>query len=66
MKVYLLTFRFFTTAENLHTYNTRGRKNYAVIKTIPKSTAYGLNFIKHKAESERNEATRHINTIEKN
>ena len=32
----------------------------------PKSTTYGQNSVKHKATSEWNEVTRHINTIEKN
>ena len=62
MEVYLLL----TSAYNQHAYNARGRKNHAIIKTSPKSTAYGLNSVKHKAASKWNKITRHINTIEKN
>ena len=57
---------FFTTAENQHLYNTRGRRNNTIIKTTSKSTTYGLNSVKHKAASEWNEVTKHINTTEKN
>ena len=34
---------FFTTSENQHPYNTRGRKNNTIIKTLSSSTTYGLN-----------------------
>ena len=43
---------FFTTAENQHLYNTRGRSNNSIIKTISKSTTYGLNSVKHRAASD--------------
>ena len=57
---------FFTTSENQHSYNRRGRKNNTIIKTLSNSTTYGLNSVRHRAASKWNEITRAINTIEKN
>ena len=54
---------FFTTLENLHSYNTRTRKNNTIIKTLPNSRTYGLYSVRHRAIPEWSEITRTINTI---
>ena len=56
---------FFTTSENQHPYNTRGRKNSTIIKTFNSAT-YTLNSARHRAVSEWNEITRTINNIDQN
>ena len=56
---------FFNTLENQHPYNTRGRKNNAVIKALSNSTTYGVNSDIHRAASEWNGITRTTNTIGK-
>ena len=43
---------FFTTLENLHSYNTRTRKNNTIIKTLPNSRTYGLYSVRHRAITE--------------
>ena len=57
---------FFTTSENQHPYNTRGRKYNTIIKTLSNSTTYVLNSLRHRAASEWNEITRTINTRDQN
>ena len=57
---------FFTTSENKHPYNTWGRKNNTIIKTLSNSTTYGLNSVRHRTASEWNEITKTINTIDQN
>ena len=54
---------FFTTLENLHSYNIRTRKNNTIIKTLPNSRTYGLYSVRHRAITEQSEITRTINTI---
>ena len=43
---------FFTTLENLHSYNIRTRKNNTIIKTLPNSRTYGLYSVRHRAITE--------------
>ena len=57
---------FFSTSENQHPYNTRGRKNNTIMKTLPNSTTYVLNSVRHRAVSKWNETTKTINTIDQN
>ena len=57
---------FFTTSKNQHPYNTSGRKNNTIIKTLSNSTTFGLNSVRHRAASKWNEITRTMNTIDQN
>ena len=54
---------FFMTAPAQHYYNTRGSGNNTIIKSITNSLTYGLNFVKHRADSDWNAIIKHINTI---
>ena len=56
----------FSTSENQHSYNTRGRKNNTIVKTLPNSTTYFLNSVRHRAASKWNEIIKTINTIDQN
>ena len=46
---------FFTTSENQHPCNTRGRKNNTIIKTLSNPTTYCLNSVRQGATSEWND-----------